>query len=130
MNKWWYDRTECRSGDKQESRNELSLNNVAGIFYILIGGLLVALIVALVEFCFKSSSDPNSQTQPKSMNPTKVNAKLPVQSCRDYDNGRVGVRKFNINYFILKQKVVLHFLIYYILSIVLSNKYPATTNTF
>lgn len=92
MNKWWYDRTECRSSDKQDAaRNELSLNNVAGVFYILIGGLLVALVVALVEFCFKNGTDQNIQNQPKALNSTKVNAKLPVQSCRDYDNGRVGV---------------------------------------
>lgn len=58
VNKWWYDRTECRQGDKQEtSRSELSLSNVAGIFYILIGGLLLALAVALIEFCYKSHSE-------------------------------------------------------------------------
>lgn len=57
-NKWWYDRTECRHGDKQDAtRNELTLSNVAGIFYILIGGLLLALAVALVEFCYKSHSE-------------------------------------------------------------------------
>lgn len=58
MNRWWYDRTECRHGDKQDaSRNELSLSNVAGIFYILIGGLLLALAVALLEFCYKSHTE-------------------------------------------------------------------------
>lgn len=57
MNKWWFDRTECRHGDKQDARNELSLSNVAGIFYILIGGLLLALAVALVEFCYKSHTE-------------------------------------------------------------------------
>ncbi|KAK1121187.1 hypothetical protein K0M31_010494 [Melipona bicolor] len=58
VNRWWYDRTECRHGDKQDaSRNELSLSNVAGIFYILIGGLLLALAVALLEFCYKSHTE-------------------------------------------------------------------------
>ena len=58
VNRWWYERTECRHGDKQEtSRSELSLSNVAGIFYILIGGLLLALAVALLEFCYKSHSE-------------------------------------------------------------------------
>lgn len=95
MNKWWFDRTECRHGDKQDaSRNELSLSNVAGIFFILIGGLLVALAVALVEFCLKSSSDV-IQTQPKTSNQMKQSSKLQVQAaCRDYDNGRVGVRNY------------------------------------
>lgn len=58
VNRWWYDRAECRLGDKQDaSRNELSLSNVAGIFYILIGGLLLALAVALLEFCYKSHTE-------------------------------------------------------------------------
>jgi glutamate receptor, ionotropic, invertebrate len=30
------------------------LSNVAGIFYILIGGLVLAMAVALLEFCYKS----------------------------------------------------------------------------
>lgn len=56
--RWWYERTECRHGDKPDAtRNELSLSNVAGIFYILIGGLLLALAVALLEFCYKSHTE-------------------------------------------------------------------------
>jgi hypothetical protein len=39
------------------SRNELSLSNVAGIFYILIGGLILAMAVALLEFCYKSHTE-------------------------------------------------------------------------
>uniref|UniRef100_A0A4W5LG74 Glutamate receptor n=1 Tax=Hucho hucho TaxID=62062 RepID=A0A4W5LG74_9TELE len=39
------------SGDKTSA---LSLSNVAGVFYILIGGLGLAMLVALVEFCYKS----------------------------------------------------------------------------
>lgn len=37
--KWWYDKTECPNLDSQETStpNELSLSNVAGIYYILIG---------------------------------------------------------------------------------------------
>lgn len=56
QNKWWFDYAQCKRTDKQDaSRNELSLSNVAGIFFILIGGLLVALVVALIEFCVKHS---------------------------------------------------------------------------
>lgn len=51
-NKWWFDRNECSNSDAQNAQNELSLSNVAGIFFILIVGLVVALIVALFEFCF------------------------------------------------------------------------------
>uniref|UniRef100_A0A8C1DF23 Glutamate receptor, ionotropic, AMPA 1b n=1 Tax=Cyprinus carpio carpio TaxID=630221 RepID=A0A8C1DF23_CYPCA len=50
-NKWWYDKGECGSKD---STSALSLSNVAGVFYILIGGLGLAMLVALVEFCYKS----------------------------------------------------------------------------
>ncbi|RWS06424.1 glutamate receptor-like protein, partial [Dinothrombium tinctorium] len=54
-NKWWYDRSECKTKDsKESSQSELTLSNVAGCFYILIGGLLVAMIVALIEFYWKS----------------------------------------------------------------------------
>lgn len=35
----------------QESLTEMTLSQVAGIFYVLVGGLTVALGVALFEFC-------------------------------------------------------------------------------
>lgn len=35
----------------QESLTEMTLSQVAGIFYVLVGGLTVALAVAFVEFC-------------------------------------------------------------------------------
>ncbi|XP_054873256.1 glutamate receptor 1-like isoform X6 [Amphiprion ocellaris] len=38
----------------QDKTSALSLSNVAGVFYILIGGLGLAMMVALVEFCYKS----------------------------------------------------------------------------
>ncbi|MBN3287694.1 GRIA1 protein, partial [Polyodon spathula] len=58
-NKWWYDKGECGSGggDSKDKTSALSLSNVAGVFYILIGGLGLAMLVALVEFCYKSRSD-------------------------------------------------------------------------
>ncbi|XP_058805199.1 glutamate receptor 1-like isoform X1 [Phymastichus coffea] len=88
MNKWWYERTECRHGDKQDtSRNELSLSNVAGIFYILIGGLLLALAVALVEFCYKSHTEATRAKIPLS-DAMKAKARLTIGGGRDFDNGR------------------------------------------
>ncbi|GBL77668.1 Glutamate receptor 4 [Araneus ventricosus] len=54
-NKWWYDRSECKNGEAKESaQNELTLSNVAGCFYILIGGCCLALMVSFLEFCYKS----------------------------------------------------------------------------
>ncbi|KAL7299265.1 hypothetical protein TKK_0007854 [Trichogramma kaykai] len=88
MNKWWYERTECRHGDKQDtSRNELSLSNVAGIFYILISGLLLALAVALVEFCYKSHSEATRAKIPLS-DAMKAKARLTIGGNRAFDNGR------------------------------------------
>nr|QNL15099.1 ionotropic receptor 2 [Aulacocentrum confusum] len=86
-NRWWYDRTECRHSDKQDSRNELSLSNVAGIFYILIGGLLLALAVALLEFCYKSHTEATRAKIPLS-DAMKAKARLTIGGGRDFDNGR------------------------------------------
>ena len=104
MNKWWYDKTECNQHrDNQEtSHNELSLSNVAGIFYILIGGLLVAVLVAIFEFCFRSKTTKGSQSSSSSSSGGYQNrnsmpdgmhskTKLTIQSSREFDNGRVGV---------------------------------------
>uniref|UniRef100_A0A8C8JXZ0 Glutamate receptor n=1 Tax=Oncorhynchus tshawytscha TaxID=74940 RepID=A0A8C8JXZ0_ONCTS len=40
-----------------EKTSALSLSNVAGVFYILVGGLGLAMLVALVEFCYKSRAE-------------------------------------------------------------------------
>ncbi|KAL2779279.1 glutamate receptor 1 isoform 6, partial [Daubentonia madagascariensis] len=57
--KWWYDKGECGSKDSgsKDKTSALSLSNVAGVFYILIGGLGLAMLVALIEFCYKSRSE-------------------------------------------------------------------------
>uniref|UniRef100_T1IZK5 Ionotropic glutamate receptor C-terminal domain-containing protein n=1 Tax=Strigamia maritima TaxID=126957 RepID=T1IZK5_STRMM len=68
-NKWWYDRSECAHVDKDSSQNELTLSNVAGIFYVLIGGLVTAMGVALLEFCYKSRMESRR---------TKVNRRMKV----------------------------------------------------
>lgn len=117
-NKWWFDKTECNpSVDSQETStpNELSLSNVAGIYYILIGGLLLAVIVAILEFFFcrsKSSrrkQPPNgsaggvgvgvgsmlgsSTYQRDSLSDAimQSQAKLAMQAGSDYDERLVGV---------------------------------------
>ncbi|XP_062856628.1 glutamate receptor 1a [Trichomycterus rosablanca] len=64
-NKWWYDKGECGSGggDSKDKTSALSLSNVAGVFYILIGGLGLAMLVALVEFCYKSRTESHRMKQ-------------------------------------------------------------------
>lgn len=95
MNKWWFDRTECPNNDKQDAHNELSLSNVAGIFYILIVGLCVALCVAFIEYLVsnmcKKSEAPLQKAPTMSTATLKSKAELSIQGGRDYDNGRGGV---------------------------------------
>ncbi|MCJ8750163.1 hypothetical protein PDJAM_G00259350 [Pangasius djambal] len=43
--------------DTEDKTSALSLSNVAGVFYILVGGLGLAMTVALVEFCYKSRQE-------------------------------------------------------------------------
>ena len=42
---------------QEGAQSALTLQNVAGIFYILIGGLVTALISAAIEFFYKSKTD-------------------------------------------------------------------------
>ena len=54
--KWWFDKGECpgeKSG-KDSSQSPLTLSNVAGIFYILITGLLCAMCSAGLEFLWNA----------------------------------------------------------------------------
>ncbi|XP_076878998.1 glutamate receptor 1a [Brachyhypopomus gauderio] len=64
-NKWWYDKGECGNTDsgRKDKTSALSLSNVAGVFYILIGGLGLAMLVALVEFCYKSRTESRRMKQ-------------------------------------------------------------------
>ncbi|XP_077661984.1 glutamate receptor 4 isoform X6 [Eretmochelys imbricata] len=41
----------------RDKTSALSLSNVAGVFYILVGGLGLAMLVALIEFCYKSRAE-------------------------------------------------------------------------
>lgn len=57
--KIWFDKGECPQDNpnKDGTQSALSLANVAGIFYILVGGLIVAVISAAIEFLYKSRLD-------------------------------------------------------------------------
>lgn len=52
--RWRHDPFSSIGLHRQDKTSALSLSNVAGVFYILIGGLGLAMLVALVEFCYKS----------------------------------------------------------------------------
>ncbi|XP_020297376.1 glutamate receptor 1 isoform X7 [Pseudomyrmex gracilis] len=87
VERWWYERTECRHDKQDTARNELSLSNVAGLFYVLIGGLVLALAVALLEFCYKSHTEATRAKIPLS-DAMKAKARLTIGGGRDFDNGR------------------------------------------
>ncbi|KAG1654325.1 Glutamate receptor 4 [Nymphon striatum] len=79
MNKWWYDRSECARDKKKDSRqNELRLEHVAGIFYILVGGMIVALVVVMMEFCYKSRVDSRMAKVPLSEE-IRVKARMSIR---------------------------------------------------
>lgn len=48
---------------QDKSSQALSLSNVAGVFYILVGGLGLAMLVALVEFCYKSRAEEKKRAE-------------------------------------------------------------------
>ncbi|BFZ14513.1 hypothetical protein BsWGS_17551 [Bradybaena similaris] len=57
--KFWFDKGECPppSSSKDGAQSALTLANVAGIFYILVGGLVTAVMSAAIEFFYKSKVD-------------------------------------------------------------------------
>lgn len=68
MDGWVETRSNLFSIVCQDSKhsNALNLVNVAGIFYILIGGLALAIVIAVLEFLVKASNEAKQ---------TKVNAR-------------------------------------------------------
>ena len=62
-NKWWKSGRTCiREEKKDKNANALSVENVGGIFVVLVGGLILAVIVSVIEFIYyakKNSSKIN-----------------------------------------------------------------------
>uniref|UniRef100_A0A8C1HI78 Glutamate receptor n=1 Tax=Cyprinus carpio carpio TaxID=630221 RepID=A0A8C1HI78_CYPCA len=86
-NKWWYDKGECGSGgggEKDSGSKALSLSNVAGVFYILVGGLGLAMLVALIEFCYKSRNEAKRMKVEQSEWPSPTHS---TQSLATYREG-------------------------------------------
>ena len=55
--KWWA--SECPSADELNTRGRgiLSLANVVGVFFFLAAFLVLAMFIAILEFCFKSNAE-------------------------------------------------------------------------
>jgi len=69
----------CSWRVKQEATSSLKLPNVAGIFYILISGLCMSLLIAGIEFLHKSRTEArrrkvNSHTTSLSIRPIRLGA--------------------------------------------------------
>ncbi|XP_046694774.1 glutamate receptor 3a isoform X4 [Silurus meridionalis] len=88
-NKWWYDKGECGSGggDSKDKTSALSLSNVAGVFYILVGGLGLAMTVALVEFCYKSRQETKDL---RMLNPAQNFKPTPPAGVQSFTTYREG----------------------------------------
>ncbi|KAM5145915.1 glutamate receptor 3 isoform 2-T2 [Mantella aurantiaca] len=88
-NKWWYDKGECGAKDSgsKDKTSALSLSNVAGVFYILVGGLGLAMMVALIEFCYKSRAESKRMTLTKNAQNFKP---PPATSTQNYATYREG----------------------------------------
>jgi ionotropic glutamate receptor len=52
-NKWWKSGGTCIRDEKKDSKaNALNVENVGGIFVVLVGGLILAVIVSIIEFIY------------------------------------------------------------------------------
>ncbi|KAK7098048.1 hypothetical protein V1264_004938 [Littorina saxatilis] len=64
--RWWVEKGQCGgdSGGGSKGKTPLTLSNVAGIFYILISGLVFAIILGVFEFrCFRNRNGKSSELQ-------------------------------------------------------------------
>lgn len=87
--KWWIERGQCNaaSDSDRSAADNLALINVAGVFHILTGGLLLALLVAALELTWHLSLRRNASKKHKttSLSPSNVlKANQPVDA-RDAD---------------------------------------------
>lgn len=53
-NKWWKSTAQCNKEDKNSKANSLGVENVGGIFVVLLAGLTLAVFIAIIEFMVKS----------------------------------------------------------------------------
>nr|KAG5705420.1 hypothetical protein BaRGS_004547 [Batillaria attramentaria] len=91
--RWWVEKGQC-GGDASGSskgKTPLTLSNVAGIFYILISGLVFAIILGVFEFrCFRNKSAKTVAEQEIHVSQTHTQTSL-VQTPCSPDDGMLGV---------------------------------------
>ena len=59
-NRWWKGGSTCMRDEKKDSKaNALNVENVGGIFVVLLGGCLLAIFVSLFEFIYYAKRNAN-----------------------------------------------------------------------
>nr|CAD7394803.1 unnamed protein product [Timema cristinae] len=79
-NKWWKNPgdTCVRTEKGKESKaNALGVNNIGGIFVVLLCGLAVAVMVAIFEFCYNSKRNTQAELYAKALT-TRQSKNRPV----------------------------------------------------
>ncbi|XP_045204260.2 glutamate receptor 3-like [Mercenaria mercenaria] len=84
---WWKDKGVCAISSDSSGKRELSLSNVAGIFYILVGGLAVAVIIASIEFLCTKTKFLEKTSYIKA---TETVTTLLNNATMDRENGDIG----------------------------------------
>ena len=57
-NKWWKSGGGCIRNEKKDSRaSELNFENVYGTFFVLVMGLLIAVLISIFEFIYTAKKN-------------------------------------------------------------------------
>ncbi|XP_059057646.1 glutamate receptor 1-like [Achroia grisella] len=93
----WFTKSECDLNEPYIRGTELSLNQVAGLFYVLMVGLAVALCVALLEFCHHGRTEAARSNIPlgtalksKARMNQRPESKTPPQRTPQREHDRLG----------------------------------------
>ncbi|XP_052245576.1 glutamate receptor 2-like [Dreissena polymorpha] len=91
--KWWKDKGVCGNEGKDSSgKRELSLSNVAGVFYILVGGLAIAVVIASLEFLCSKTRLLETVKRTNYMKATETVTTLLSASMTERENGDLDSR--------------------------------------
>lgn len=91
--RWWIDKGQCGGDGSSSSKGKtpLTLSNVAGIFYILISGLVFAIILGVFEFrCFRNKNGKSAADHEIHVSQTHTQSSL-VQTPCSPDDGMLGL---------------------------------------
>ncbi|KAK3581635.1 hypothetical protein CHS0354_014385, partial [Potamilus streckersoni] len=80
--KWWYAKGECGMDSKDAITSALTLSHVSGIFHILVGGLVLAMCIALIEFFIHRHIRIRKKKQVKSTG-VRIVKKQPMEALKE-----------------------------------------------